>query len=355
MHPILALLIWASDRPDLPLYQLLGGYAKTFVRYHLWPELKKDQSWYFPLYQIFTIPITNPKCKSYMPSSLIYDSRGYILTSQNAFSYYIDERNQSFRCIDSGNYYDEAYRYYNLSSGEIIQNANSNHYDYPKINLLLDMQTHLKSWPHRISIPDSVNISVSAVDSTIIYFEDESFDFGIYDEYFNKIREFTTCETEIDIDDDTESYIDPDVFYTDGSIDSEGEIAYSQYKHIGFLDITGLVVIYDVYGKKVSQWNASVIDINHTEKKLSYQLIMLPENFLVIIEQSRIYKNEYPVGNLYFYSIFGKKYKTLALRDIVGESVIRQSMPHHDSIFYTLCQKELMIVYGKAIYVVPVF
>jgi hypothetical protein len=271
-----------------------------------------------------------------------------------------------YKCLDSEDNGYEHHRYFGIPSGEILQ-ITEEIYERSKVNLLLDMQTHLKKWDEMHS-SEPVNISVSAVDPIFIFFRNGSFCFEVYGEDFKYIRSFTTCDTESGTDDDAESHIMPElqytdktidsddgVLYTDTTIDSEDEIAYSQYKHIGFLDITGLVVIYDVYGNKVSQWNASVIDVNHTEKKLSYQLIMLPDNFLVIIEQSNMTKNEYLVGNLHFYSIFGKKYKMITLRDIIGESVIMRFMTYYESVLYTLVRNQLTIVYDGVIYVVPVF
>jgi hypothetical protein len=250
--------------------------------------------------------------------------------------------------------------YYNLSTGELITRTTFYHDGRLICNISLwrDLHTKLKDLMDDVMTRYNPFIMVSAVDPEFVVLLKDINRAKLYNLELELIGEF-------------QPDVNPKYVKT---IAEKGHTAYSQYNHIGFLRSDGSVLIYRKDGKLLFRWHASIVNVTCEEDEWDsdmysygnpeygvpyslYKLIMLPNNFLGIIEILGLdEKKEGTMINLHIYTIDGKKYKIIRMCDIVGQPVNTKGGYGRDRYFqYMIYRKQLTIIYREMIYILPAF
>jgi hypothetical protein len=309
------------------------------VRWHLWPEVEKDENTYFRIVDIIQISLPHPSQTSNI-YYLLHDMAGDMIACDafDASVWYVNDPNP-IRCKHMSEYIFN--NYMNAFDGRIIQYEESYITD-PETHKIIHLPK-LNAEPMGVfnieGVGQSIDFTLSATkDELIIYNQSEGLCTVV--EVYN--LNMKLCHT----------------FGTDLTgyklrlyIHDKNQYTYSQYEHIGFLKSNREVLIYRTDGKLLNRWNfnigVGISDdrcwgvVNNGKYTEPYHILMLPNNFVAIIEHVDQFMN------LYIYKLNGKLYKKIDMREIIH---------NYDCYLFMhrfLYKKQLTIIYNNIAYILP--
>jgi hypothetical protein len=274
---------------------------------------------------------------------VVRDATGRIIINSHRQLYYCDVQK---RQGDVYNMKNSNYKYVNTYDGQILRYKEENtHQIIPRH--IIQILTNLNDEPDKIfhfTGNDKFDFTISQVRDELVHIRPNYF--YIYDLNAILLHEFQVHDDELCLSNiiyDFNTYL------------------CSQYDHIGLLKSNGDVLIYATSGQLIHTWNSEIVDIcppewddrncrcfnciNHTIIRC-YNLIMLPNNFVAIIE---IIVQDL---NIYIYKLNGTLYKKINIQQIIKDPIERMS----GMILYANCfiyNKQLTLAYNDHIYMLP--